>query len=168
MSGPGDCHTEWRQTEKDKYCKTMLMCGIWKKGYKWTYVQNWVTEPHIITEWLGNLDWHFASLNWTWVSLIKASQVAQMVKNLPTMWETWVRSLHQEYPLEKEMATHFSILAWRIPWTGWLQSMELQRVGHGWAIHTFTLVNRNKGRMVLGFPFLKPRRDTSTEENGKQ
>ena len=60
-----------------------------------------------------------------------ASLMAQMVKNLPTMWETWVRSLHQEYPLEKEMATHFSILAWRIPWTGWLQSMELQRVGHG-------------------------------------
>ena len=41
--------------------------------------------------------------------------MAQMVKNLPAMWETWIRSLSQEDPLEKGMATHFSILAWRIP-----------------------------------------------------
>ena len=57
--------------------------------------------------------------------------VAQTVKNLPTMQETWVRSLSQEDPLEKGMATHPSILAWRIPWTeepGELQSMGLQRV----------------------------------------
>ena len=52
--------------------------------------------------------------------------VAQMVKNLPAMQETWVQSLSQEDPLEKEMATHSSIAAWRIPWTeepGGLQSM---------------------------------------------
>ena len=57
--------------------------------------------------------------------------VVQMVKNLPAMWETWVRSLGQEDPLEKEMATHSSTLAWRIPWTeepGGLQSMGSQRV----------------------------------------
>ena len=62
-----------------------------------------------------------------------ASLVTQMVKNLPAVWETWVRSLGREDPLEKEMATHSSILAWRIPWTeepGGLQSMESQRVGH--------------------------------------
>ena len=56
-----------------------------------------------------------------------------MVKNLPTMQETWVRSLGQEDPLEKGMATHSSILAWRIPWTeepDELQSMESQGVGH--------------------------------------
>ena len=50
-----------------------------------------------------------------------------MVKNLPAMQETWVRFLGQEDPLEKEMATHFSILAWRIPWTeelGKLKSMS--------------------------------------------
>ena len=61
------------------------------------------------------------------------SQVAQRVKHLPTMWETWVRSLSQEDPLENEIATHSSILAWRIPWTeepGGLQSMESQRVRH--------------------------------------
>ena len=46
-----------------------------------------------------------------------ASPVAQTVKNLPAMWETWVRSLGWEDPLEKGTATHSSILAWRIPWT---------------------------------------------------
>ena len=59
--------------------------------------------------------------------------IAQMVKNLLAMQETWVRSLDQEDPLEKEMATHSSKLAWRIPWTeelGRLQSVELQRVRH--------------------------------------
>ena len=45
-----------------------------------------------------------------------ASLVAQTVKHLPTMWETWVQSLGREVPLEKEMATHSSILAWKIPW----------------------------------------------------
>ena len=56
-----------------------------------------------------------------------------MVKNLPGMPETWVQSLGQEDPLEEQMATHYSILAWRIPWTeqpDGLQSMESQRVRH--------------------------------------
>ena len=56
-----------------------------------------------------------------------------LLKLLPAMQETWVRSLGQEDPLEKEMATHSSILAWRIPWTeepGGLQSMGSQRVGY--------------------------------------
>ena len=59
--------------------------------------------------------------------------MSQMVKNLPGMQETPVRSLGQKDPLEKEMAAYSSILAWRIPWTeepGVLQSMGLQRVGH--------------------------------------
>ena len=57
--------------------------------------------------------------------------VAQMVKSLPTIWETWVQSLGQEDPLEKEMATHSSILVWKTPWMeepGKLQSMGLQRI----------------------------------------
>ena len=61
------------------------------------------------------------------------SLVAKMVKRLPTMRETWVQSLGQEVPLEKAMAPHSSILAWKIPWTeepGRLQAMGLQRVGH--------------------------------------
>ena len=64
--------------------------------------------------------------------------VAQMVKSLPAVWETWVWSLGKEDPLEKEMATHFSILAW-IPWTeepSGLQSMELQRVRRDWVTNT--------------------------------
>ena len=80
-----------------------------------------------------------------WMDLIKlveclngtkrrwASLVAQKVKNLPAVQETQVQSLDQKDPLEKGMATHSSILAWRIPWTeepGGLQSIGLQRVGH--------------------------------------
>ena len=59
------------------------------------------------------------------------------------MQETRVQSLGREDPLEKEMATHSSILAWRIPWTeepGWLQSMGLKRVGHNWVTNTFSKV----------------------------
>ena len=65
---------------------------------------------------------------YTWASLL-----AQIVKNLPAMQETQVQSLGQEDPLEKDMATHSSICAWRIPWTeepGRLQSMGLQRFRH--------------------------------------
>ena len=54
----------------------------------------------------------YQSIQYSWASL-----VAQLVKNLPAIWETWVQSLGWEDPLEKGMATHFSILAWRIPWT---------------------------------------------------
>ena len=67
-------------------------------------------------------------LQYSWASL-----VAQPVKNPPAMWETWVRSLGWEDPLEEGMATHSTILAWRVPWTeepGGLQSMGLQRVRH--------------------------------------
>ena len=62
-----------------------------------------------------------------------ASLVAQTVKRLPATWETWVQSLGQEDPLEKEMAAHSSILAWKIPYTaepGRLPAMGSQRVGH--------------------------------------
>ena len=59
--------------------------------------------------------------------------MAQMVKNQPTVWETWILSLGQEDPLEKEMAKYSSTLVWKIPWIeehGRLQSMGSQRVGH--------------------------------------
>ena len=62
-----------------------------------------------------------------------ASPVAQTVRNLPAMLETWVQSLSPQDPLEEGMATHSSILAWKIPWTeelGGLQSMRLQRIGY--------------------------------------
>ena len=68
--------------------------------------------------------------------VVRASLVAQMVKRLPAMQETQVWSLGREDSLEKEMVTHSSTLAWKIPWTeepGSLQSMGSQRVGHNWA-----------------------------------
>ena len=67
-------------------------------------------------------------LQYSWISLM-----AQLVKNLPAMWETWVQRRGWEDPLEKEKATHSSILAWRIPWRaglGGLQSMRLPRIRH--------------------------------------
>ena len=69
------------------------------------------------------------------MSRIWASLVAQWIKNLPEMQETWVQFLGQEDSMENGMATHSSILAWRIPWTeepGGLYSMQLQRVRQDW------------------------------------
>ena len=70
-----------------------------------------------------------------------ASLVAQMINNLPAMWERWVQSLGWEDLLEKGMATHSSIHAWRTPWTeepSGLQSMGSKRVRHDWATNTHT------------------------------
>ena len=71
------------------------------------------------------------TLQYSWTSL-----VAQLVKNLPAMRETWVQSLGWEDPLEKGKSTHSNILAWRIPWTVW--PTGLQRVRNNWATVTFT------------------------------
>ena len=85
------------------------------------------------------------------------SLVAQMVKCLPTMRETWIRSLGREDPLEKEMATHSTTLAWKIPWMeepGRLQSMGSQKVGHDWAnsLHfTFYFYQKKKKKAVWDF-----------------
>ena len=73
---------------------------------------------------------------------IETSPVAQMVKNLPAMQETWVQSLGREDPLEKGMAAHSSILAWRTPWReepGRLPSVGSQRTGHDWVTNTLLL-----------------------------
>ena len=71
-------------------------------------------------------------LQYSWASLM-----AQLVKNLPALCETWVLSLGWEDPLEKGKATHSSILAWRIPWT--VYTMGLERFGHDWDTFTFHL-----------------------------
>ena len=76
---------------------------------------------------------------------VRASLVAQLVKNLPAMQEAPVRFLGWEDPLEEGMATHTSILAWRIPWTeesGGLQSIGLQRGGYDWG--DLALMNTHK------------------------
>ena len=77
--------------------------------------------------------WNSLAFSIIQMTCLVAQMVNQMVKHLPTMWETQFQSLGLEDPLEKEMATHSSILAWKIPWTvepGRLQSMGSQRVGH--------------------------------------
>ena len=76
---------------------------------------------------------HAVSKTFKSQNILVLSLVAQMVKRLSTMWETPVRSLGREDPLEKEMAIHSSTIAWKIPWTeepGRLQSMGSQRVRH--------------------------------------
>ena len=86
----------------------------------------------------------------------KASLVAQRLKRLPAMWETRVQSLGQEDLLEEEMATHSSILAWRIPWKkepGGLQSMGSQRVRHDLAnsLHFTYFANKSPSSQGYGF-----------------
>ena len=71
---------------------------------------------------------------------LRTALVAQLVKNLPAVQETWAWSLVWEDPLEKRKATHSSILTWRILWA--VQSMGLQRVGHNWV--TFTSLPKHK------------------------
>ena len=67
---------------------------------------------HLQPKWNGSVQSFESDL-----LLVGTSQVVQRVKNLPAMWETWVQSLDQKDPEEKGMATHSSILAWRVPWT---------------------------------------------------
>ena len=114
---------------------------------------------------------------WSWSHFFSplASLVAQMVKNLPVMQEPQVRFLGQKAPLEKGMATHSSILAWRIPWTeepGGLQSIGSQRARCDWVTDTFTWVSTDDrwapraggtvsittldGRRLRGWPFSQP------------
>ena len=98
---------------------------------------------------LGSEEDQYVNVNiLTPILLNGTSLVALLVKNLPTLQEIWVLSLGRDDPLEKGMATHSSILAWRIPWTeepGRLKSMGSQRVGHDWAcilcMHFIKLTN---------------------------
>ena len=93
------------------------MCDEWKR--------TWRVGPHIPRAGIKAV-----------LCLLVKGLLSQTVKRLPTMRETRVQSLGQEDLLEKEMVTHSSILAWRIPWSkkpGRLQAMGSQRVGHDWA-----------------------------------
>ena len=105
----------------------------------------------ILYRFVNNFSWiHFKILilffMWLFVYLW-ASLVAQTVSSLPIIQETRVWSLAREDPLEKEMATHFNILPWKIPWAKepcGLQSMGLHRVGHNWVTNTFCLPKLGK------------------------
>ena len=108
---PRAYYTDWSKSEREKQISytNAYICNL-ERWYWWNYLQGSS----------GNT----------------ASLVAQLVKNLPAVWETRVQSLGWEDPLEKEMATHSSTLAWKIPWTeepGRLQTTGLQRVRHDWA-----------------------------------
>ena len=99
-------------------------------------------QTFLLFKWLSSRVFYSTALLWfNWSSVGKwASLVAQMVKNLPAMQKTWVRSLDQEDLLEKEIATRSSTLPWRIPWTeepGSLQSKGLQRAEHNWTTNIF-------------------------------
>jgi len=83
-----------------------------------------------------------------WTSL-----VAQRVKNPPAMRETWVQSLDWDDPLEEAIATHSSILAWRIPMDRGLQCMGLQRVGHDWVTKHCTAPSGSQGSLILLITF---------------
>ena len=123
----------------DSLGKTLMLGGIGgRRSRSWTRAGVW--PPHA-KSWTRLSDW----TDWLNCNLeMPASPMAQMVLNQPAMQEAWVRSLGGEDPLEKEMATHSSILAWRIPWTeepGRLQSTGSQRVGHDWVSDTVKLEN---------------------------
>ena len=102
--------------------------------------------------------------------------MAQTVKRLSAMWETWVWSLGQEDPLEKEMAIHSSTIAWKIPWTeepGRLQSMRLQRVGYDWAtsLHFMLFFMKRKllsaaaaAKSLQPCPTMQPQRWTAAHQ----
>ena len=119
---------------------------VWASSGRW-----WRTGRPIVLQSMGSQrvqhDWATEQTNkythiYVYICIhIWASLVAQVVKNLPAMQDTWVWSLCEEDPLEKGMATYSSIVAWRIPQAeepGWLQAMGSQRVGHGWVTDTFT------------------------------
>ena len=127
-------NTKWKRGKSLHIMWHTILHNMWEPGWKGSlgkngYIYICMAEslhcsPETIVNWLY------------WASL-----VAQMVKNLPTMQEILVWSLDQEDPLEKRMAIHSRILAWRIPWTeesGGIQSMGSQRVRHNWATNTFT------------------------------
>ena len=136
-----------------RYCQTSLSgqshpCGepvLWSESsFLREEMPGWenrpMTHPCVLSE-QNRRRWTSC---WDLLMYCEASLVAQTVKWLSTMRVTWVRSLGQEDPLEKELAIHSSTIAWKIPWTeepGWLQSMGSQRVGHDWATSQFNSIS---------------------------
>ena len=109
----------------------------WRVGHDWVIKQHPGTQKCLWKSFIIGLFEGDQSSNYgeSLFLFMFTSLVVQRVKHLPSMQETWVQSLGGEDPLEKEMATHSSIIAWKTPWMekpDGLQSMELQRVGHDW------------------------------------
>ena len=112
-------------------------------------MKNWCCQTVVLEKTLESpLDRRKSSLTvlqYSWASL-----VAQLIKNPPATWETWVQSLGWEDPLEKGKATHSSTLAWRIPWT--VQSRGSQRVGQDWTTFAFTSIRRTDAKALILWP----------------
>ena len=132
-SGGDGIPVELFQILKDDAVKLLhSICQQIRKTQQWP--QDWKRSVFILIPKKGNAK---ECSNYRTIALIShTSLVVQTVKRLPAVWETPVRSLGREDPLEKEMTTHSRTLAWKIQWTkepGRLQSIGSQRVGHNWA-----------------------------------
>ena len=119
-------------------CILLTLCIKWISGFPESSVHKESASNAGDSGWIPGLGRSAGEgigcpLQYSWASL-----VAQLTKNPPAMWETWVQSLGWEDPLKKGKVTHASILAWRIPWT--VQSMGFQRVRRDWATCTFTFI----------------------------
>ena len=128
-----DAGKDWRWEETGTTEDEMVGWHHWHDRQVWASSGSWwwTGKPGMLQSMRSQRVGH-EWLNWT---------SGLMVKNPPAMWETWLGSLGWEDPLEKGMATYFSILAWRTAWTeesGGLQSRGSQRNEHGWATDTFT------------------------------
>ena len=146
--------TEWASLKAQNVKKLPVMWGtwVWSLGWEDHLVEGiashssfltrripWTEEPGRLQSMGSQRVGHDWKTNIFFTVWKRASLMAQMVKNLLAMQETWVWSLGREDPLEKGMETHSSILSWIFPWTeepGWLQSMGSQRVGHDWVTYT--------------------------------
>ena len=144
---------------KDREAWHTAVRGVTKN---WTWLSDWMTT-HLVFRSLQKVKIQIWYKNWKICGGIiihmGASLEAQVIKNPRAMQKTCVRSLSQEDPLEKEMGTHSSVPAWRIPWTeepGRLQSMGLQIVRHNWATNTFTSLSAYIHLSISSVPQLYP------------
>jgi len=129
---------EWQPTPVEETVGLQAMELQWV-GHNWA-TSTFTFIPDLLNQKLREEARNLCFINPSWDS----SLVAQKVKRLPTMWETRIQSLGREDLLEKEMATHSSTLAWKIPWTeepSGLQSMGSQRVRHDWATSLYFYKN---------------------------
>ena len=164
MTCPGhsvlNCSTPYSQSSLP--CLCLLACfPFFHKTHLTLLFSRWVMSDSLQPRGLQHARLPCPSISPRICSNSWASLVAQMVKRLPAMGETWVRSLGREDSLEKDMATHSSALAWKIPWTKEshrLQFMGSQRVGHNWvtSLHMSMESVMPSNHLILSHPVLLP------------
>ena len=152
VQGPGWVGDKFRNVAQAFSCENSspVLSLAWHSTWRQA------VSVHVHFSWSGALS---SQDGLPWLSpcseVTRASLVAQVVKNLSAMQETWVRSLSQEDPLEKGMDAHSNILSWRIPWTEEprrLQSMESQRVGEAWML-TLLLLSLSGKLLAYSVPW---------------